>query len=83
MNRFFVTAATVLLVGVVAAGFYRGWFTRSSRSPEEGSSKVNVNLTMDREKMQEDAQAITGRAAELTGKVTDQAEGAASGEATK
>jgi hypothetical protein len=71
MNRTVVAVLLVLLVGVVALGFYRGWFGLSSRSPEAGSNKVNVNLTVDRDKMQEDAEAVKSRAAELTGKATE------------
>jgi hypothetical protein len=77
MNRFLMTAVGVLLIGVVAVGFYRGWFTLSTRSPEAGSNKVNVNLTMDRDKMQEDAQSVKDRTAQLAGKVTDQGAGPA------
>jgi hypothetical protein len=75
MNRFLITVVLVLLVGVVAVGFYRGWFTLSSRSPEAGSNKVNVNLTMDGDKMQADAQTVKDQAAELTGKVTEEVKG--------
>ena len=71
MNRSVITVLLVLLVGVVALGFYRGWFALSSRSPEAGSNKVNVNLTVDRDKMQEDAETVKKKAAELTGKVTE------------
>ncbi len=72
MNRTVITVLLVLLVGVVALGFYRGWFALSSRSPDAGSNKVNVNLTVDREKMQEDAQTVQKKATELTGEVTEQ-----------
>ena len=71
MNRTVITVLLVLLVGVVALGFYRGWFALSSRNSEAGSNKVNVNLTLDRDKMQEDAEAVKSRAAELTGKATE------------
>jgi hypothetical protein len=83
MNRFLITAVLVLLVGLVGVGFYRGWFTVSSRSPEAGSNKVNVNLTMDRDKMQEDAQTVKNQATELTGKVTGQTAETATGEGTR
>jgi len=63
----------VLLLGVVAVGFYRGWFTLSSHSPDTGSNKVNVNLTVDRDKMQEDAATVKKEATELVGKVTEKA----------
>jgi len=73
MNRTILTVLLVLLVGVVAVGFYRGWFSLSSRSPDAGSSKVNVNLTMDPNKIQEDAGAVKKTTTELVGKATDPA----------
>jgi hypothetical protein len=65
----------VLLVGVVALGFYRGWFALSSSRPDAGNNKVNVNLTVDRGKMQEDAEAVKNKATQLTGNVTEEAKG--------
>ena len=65
----------VLLVGVVALGFYRGWFALSSRRPDTGSDKVNVNLTVDRGKMQEDAEAVKNKATQLAGSVTEEVKG--------
>jgi hypothetical protein len=73
MNGSIITVLFVLLVCVVAVGFYRGWFTLSSRSADAGSNKVNVNLRMDRDKMQEDAETVKRKTAELFGKVTEQA----------
>jgi hypothetical protein len=75
MNRTILTVLLVLLVGVVALGFYRGWFALSSGGPDAGSNKVNVNLTVDREKMQEDAETVKKKAAEITGKVTEEVKG--------
>jgi hypothetical protein len=72
MKRTTITVLLVLLVGVVAVGFYRGWFTLSSR-PDAGSKKVDVSLTLDRDKMQEDASAVQKKTTELVGKVTEQA----------
>jgi hypothetical protein len=68
----------VLVVGVVAVGFYRGWFSLSSRSPDAGSNKVNVNLTVDRDKIQEDAGAVKKTTTELVGKATGPATGSGS-----
>jgi hypothetical protein len=65
----------VLLVGVVALGFYRSWFALSSRRPDTGSDKVNVNLTVDRGKMQEDAEAVQNKATQLSGNVTEEVKG--------
>jgi len=73
MNRTIITVLFLLLVCVVAVGFYRGWFTLSSRNPDAGDNKVNINLTVDRDKMQEDAQTVKNKATELTGNATEQA----------
>jgi hypothetical protein len=75
MNRSIISLLLVLLVGVVAVGFYRGWFALSSHRPDAGSDNVNINLKVDRDKMQEDAEAVKNKATELTGKVTEQAPG--------
>ena len=72
MKRFIITAVVVLLIGVVAVGFYRGWFTLSSRNPDAGSNKVNVNLGMDPDKMQQDAVAVKKQTTDLVGKATEQ-----------
>lgn len=71
MNRRIFAVLFVFLVGVVALGFYRGWFTVSRRGPDAGSSKVNVNLTMDPDKIEQDAETVKKKAGELVGKVKD------------
>ena len=60
----------VLVLLVIGVGFYRGWFTVSKSDPDAGDNKVNVNLTVDGDKMQEDAEAVKKKAAELTESVT-------------
>jgi hypothetical protein len=65
MNRSIISLLLVLLVGVVAVGFYRGWFTLSSHRPDAGSDNVNINLKVDRDKMQEDAELLKNKATEL------------------
>lgn len=61
----------VLTLLVVGLGFYRGWFALSSSEADDGSNKVNVNLTMDADKMKADAKAVKKKSAELTDDVTD------------
>ena len=75
MNGSIMSVLFVLLVGVVALGFHRSWFALSSRGPDAGSNKVNVNLTADQGKMQDDSETVKKKAAELTGKVTEEAKG--------
>ena len=62
----------VLAVIVVGLGFYRGWFTVSGNR-EAVSHKVDVNLTVDPDKVKEDAQTVKDKATELTGKTTNAA----------
>ena len=56
----------VLAVCVVGFGFYRGWFALSSPD-SKGDDRVNINLATDTGKMQDDADAVKDKAAELTG----------------
>ena len=58
----------VFIACLAAVGFYRGWFTLSSK-PEEGSNKVDVNLTMDRDKMEQDAETVKEKTTEFVGNV--------------
>ena len=67
----------VLVFLVVGLGFYRGWLALSSPADTE-SDKVNLNLTMDKGKIKEDAEAVKNKAAELTGTVTEQGQGSGS-----
>lgn len=70
MQRLFRLLVVVAIV-IIAVGFYRGWFALSRSRSEEGSNKVNVNLTMDGDKMRQDAEAVKKSSAELTDNVTD------------
>ena len=67
----FAVVVVVLLVCVVAFGFYRGWFTLSTH-PDSGSKKVDVNLTMD-----QDAERVKKEASDLVGKVKENTTGTA------
>jgi len=55
---------------VIGLGFYRGWFALSSTDAGDESNKVNVNLTVDSDKMKEDATAVKKKTADLTDSVT-------------
>ena len=61
----------VLVILVVALGFYRGWFALSRPASDAGSNQVNINLAADPDKMKQDAQAVKDKATELTGGVTE------------
>jgi hypothetical protein len=72
MKKLFAVLIVVAIL-VLGVGFYRGWFALSSPDSDKGSNKVNVNLTMDRDKMNADAEIVKEKAAELTGRVTEEA----------
>lgn len=71
MKKKLFAVVVVLALVVIGVGFYRGWFALSSPSADQGSNKVNVNLTVDRDKIQEDAAAVQNKTAELTGTATE------------
>jgi len=66
-----IKAVLVLALCIAVLGFYRGWFSLSSRGLDAESNKVNVSLTVDPDKVKEDAEKVKEKATELTGKVTD------------
>ncbi len=61
----------VLAIIVVSLGFYRGWFAVTG-GREAVSYKVDVNLTVDTEKVKADAETVKDKAAELTGTKTEE-----------
>lgn len=71
MNRQIAAVLFVLLVGVIAVGFYRSWFVLSSGNPDGAGRKVDVNLSMDRDKMQDDANAVKKNTTDMVDKITD------------
>ena len=73
MKRFLITVVLVLVVGVVAVGFYRGWFAFSSRSPAAGSNEVNLNLKLDPDRMKADAATVRDQTAELVDRAKEPA----------
>jgi hypothetical protein len=52
--RSWIKVLAVVLICLVAIGFYRGWFSVSSSHSEPDGSKVNVDLTVDKGKMKSD-----------------------------
>ncbi|MEO8494312.1 MAG: hypothetical protein ABI614_04530 [Planctomycetota bacterium] len=70
MNRLF-GFLIVLVICVAVIGFYRGWFAVSSRSPDAASQKVDINLSVDPEKMKADAETVKEEALELTGQAAE------------
>jgi hypothetical protein len=51
----FLVVIVLLLAGVVALGFYRGWFHLST---DNGDQKPNVTLEVDKEKLEADEHKV-------------------------
>ena len=68
-----ILVVLVLLMCVVGFGFYRGWFSLSSSGPSVGSDKVNINLTVDPDKMKADTKMVKDKTIEPTAKVGTEA----------
>jgi hypothetical protein len=62
----------LLVVGVIALGVYLDWF-RFSTSGDKGSGKVDVGVTIDQDKIKDDAEKAKERAKELGAQVKDKA----------
>ena len=62
----FLALLIVLAILVIGVGFYRGWFT-VSHEREADSNKVDVNLTVDPDKVHEDAETVKNKAEQMTG----------------
>lgn len=70
MNKLFGILILVV-ISVVAVGFYRSWFTVTSPSTNAETHKVNVGVTVDPDKVKADAETVKEKAAELTGQATE------------
>lgn len=71
MKRNVITVVLLLVLCVVGLGFYRGWLALSSTSSDTGSNRVNINLTVDPDKVKADADSVKDKTMELTGTVTE------------
>jgi hypothetical protein len=58
MNRLLLVT-TLIVVGIAGVGIYRGWFSTETSTSEH---KSNVNLSVDREKIQDDLHAVKEKA---------------------
>lgn len=54
----------VVLLCVVGFGFYRGWFSTTTSTQDH---KTNVNLTVDRDKIQDDVNSLKKQTSIATG----------------
>jgi hypothetical protein len=60
----------VLAILTIGLGFYRGWFAVSRSPSGAGSNKVNVNLTVDPDKMKSDTTMVKERTFQPTREAT-------------
>jgi hypothetical protein len=62
----------VLVIVLLAAGFVRGWIALSAPHRQPETNKVDVNLTVDPEKMKEDAERVKEKAEEFEEKAREE-----------
>jgi hypothetical protein len=65
-----IRVIVVLALLLIGLGFYRGWFAVSNPGPDTGSSKMNLNLTVDPDKMKEDVETVKKKTTDLKDNVT-------------
>jgi hypothetical protein len=65
-------ALIVLVIIVVVAGFIRGWFAPSAPHREENTGRVDVNVSVDPQRMKEDAEQVKDKAVEIEGRIKDE-----------
>ncbi|MGE5191039.1 MAG: hypothetical protein ACM3U2_00965 [Deltaproteobacteria bacterium] len=58
-------ALLVLMIVLLAAGFVRGWIILSRPHHQPETNKVDVKLTVDPEKMEQDAERVKEKSEEL------------------
>lgn len=68
-----ISVLLVLALCVVALGFYRGWFSMSSRPHDAQSNKIDVGLTVDPDRMKEDTRMVRDKTTELSDKAATEA----------
>ncbi len=65
MMRIVISWLVLLAVVLIVVGFYRGWFGMSSDRDTQ-TNQVDVNLSIDPDKMSDDAETVKGQAKSLT-----------------
>jgi len=74
MSRFYALLLTLVILGVIA--FWLGWFNIST-SNESAGDRVHVDLTLNKGKVREDADATAAKARELGAKTQEEIRDAA------
>jgi len=75
--RKFLGRLVILALIVVGVGFYRGWFDVSVNDQPD---QTNVELTIDKKRIKQDAEVASEKARELVGQSDDQSDGLVEGE---
>jgi len=65
-------ALIVLAIVLVVAGFIRGWIALSGPHREEQSGKFDVNVSVDPEKIKEDAEQVKDKAVQIEGRIKEE-----------
>jgi hypothetical protein len=61
----------VLMLCLVVVGFFRGWYSFSGHGREAESNKVEVKLTLDPDRVKEDADKVKEKTTELGNQAKD------------
>jgi hypothetical protein len=63
--RTIINVLVVLVLCVAVVGFFRGWYTFSGPNRDGDGNKINVQLSVDPDKVKADAAQARDKAAEL------------------
>lgn len=66
-----IKALVVIGLCIVGFGFYRGWFSVSGHGGNATDNKIDVNLTLDPDKVKDDAGKVKDRTTELGNQAKD------------
>lgn len=69
--RRILAAVLILAMVVVGLGFYRGWLSLSRSEKREDGRKVDINLTVDGDKLQKDVDAMKQSATEAADEIKE------------
>jgi hypothetical protein len=67
MNRLLIVVV-LLVIGIVGLGIYQGWFNFTSDNSDD---KANINLKVDKDKIQEDEKKAVKKVQDLGHQVKD------------
>ena len=73
MKRAFWKLLLILTLCVVGFGFYQGWFIVSRHDRDTQDNKVDVTLTVDPNRVKDDATKVKEKTTELVGEATEEA----------